>query len=221
MKQCYGLLVKGGYMANQIEGVKDKLIAAATEEFLSKGFQNASLRQIAEEAGTSTNSIYVRFKDKEGLFSEIVKPVAEEFVNRYKAEMDIFHNNMPDMPYEEMMSYTQNRVKGLVDYVYQNYKSFKLLICCSSGTEYTEFIHKLADVESESTLRYMNTISHIDSQKEKAFHELAHILSSAYLSGFFETVKHDMSREEAEQYINELKRFFEVGWKDIFERSNV
>lgn len=33
--------------------------------------------------GTSTNSIYVRFRDKEGLFSAIVEPVLNEMVERF------------------------------------------------------------------------------------------------------------------------------------------
>lgn len=59
-------------MAKQIEGVAERIIAAAKQEFLDKGYVDASLRTIAAAADTSTNSIYVRFGDKEGLFSAIV-----------------------------------------------------------------------------------------------------------------------------------------------------
>ncbi len=69
-------------MAKQIEGVYEKILECATKEFLEKGYTDASLRTIAANADTSTNSIYVRFKDKEGLFSAIVEPAAEEFMSR-------------------------------------------------------------------------------------------------------------------------------------------
>ena len=55
-------------MAKQKPGVYDRVLECAKEEFLSKGFLDASLRTIAQEAGTSTGSIYTRFGDKEGLF---------------------------------------------------------------------------------------------------------------------------------------------------------
>lgn len=48
-------------MAKQIEGVYDAVLACAKEEFLDKGYQEASLRTIAQKAGTSTGSIYTRF----------------------------------------------------------------------------------------------------------------------------------------------------------------
>ena len=62
-------------MAKQIEGVSERILACARGEFLDKGFTGASLRTIAAAADTSTNSIYVRFGDKEGLFSAIVEPL--------------------------------------------------------------------------------------------------------------------------------------------------
>ena len=76
-------------MAKQIEGVAERIIAAAKKEFLDKGYVDASLRTIAAEADTSTNSIYVRFGDKEGLFSAIVEPVLNEMIEM----LSVFRRN--------------------------------------------------------------------------------------------------------------------------------
>lgn len=58
-------------MRQETVGVTENLLKSATEEFLEKGFMKASLRNISAKSGVSTNSIYTRFKDKEGLFSAI------------------------------------------------------------------------------------------------------------------------------------------------------
>lgn len=47
--------------------------------------------------------------------------------------------------------------------------------------------------------------------------QFLHMVSSAYLTGSFEIVKHDMTREEAGIYVKQLQRFFYEGWKDLFE----
>ena len=60
-------------MAKQKAGVYDKVLECAKEEFLSKGFLDASLRTIAQAADTSTGSIYTRFGDKEGLFNGLAE----------------------------------------------------------------------------------------------------------------------------------------------------
>ena len=41
-------------MAKQIEGVYEAILSCAKKEFLEKGYKDASLRVIAQEAGTST-----------------------------------------------------------------------------------------------------------------------------------------------------------------------
>ena len=61
-------------MTKPIEGVSEKILACAKEEFLEKGYSEASLRTIAAKADTTTGSIYSRFRDKEGLFGAIVEP---------------------------------------------------------------------------------------------------------------------------------------------------
>ena len=48
---------------------KERILQAAEEEFLKKGFQKASLRNIAKIAGVTTGSLYWHFKNIEELQS--------------------------------------------------------------------------------------------------------------------------------------------------------
>ena len=41
----------------RVEGVTERLLEAARDEFLEKGYENASLRTIAERAGSSKGAI--------------------------------------------------------------------------------------------------------------------------------------------------------------------
>lgn len=78
-------------MAKQLEGVSERILNCAKAEFLDKGYTDASLRSIAAAADTSTNSIYVRFGDKEGLFSAIVEPALNEMTERFLKIQEEFH----------------------------------------------------------------------------------------------------------------------------------
>ena len=62
---------------SRIEGFDEKILACAKEEFLEKGYTDASIRTIAQNAGVSTSTIYTRYSDKEGLFRFLVEPVAK------------------------------------------------------------------------------------------------------------------------------------------------
>ena len=49
-----------------------RLLSAALEEFLDKGYENASLKEICGKAGVTTGALYKRFDGKEDLFNALV-----------------------------------------------------------------------------------------------------------------------------------------------------
>lgn len=77
-------------MAKQIEGGSERILAAQAE-FPDKGYTKSTLRAIAAAADTSTNSIYVCFGDKEGLFSAIAEPVLSGMTERFLKLQEAFH----------------------------------------------------------------------------------------------------------------------------------
>ena len=48
----------------------------AMDEFLEKGFADASLRQIVKNAGVTTGAFYGYYSSKEALFAGLVEPHA-------------------------------------------------------------------------------------------------------------------------------------------------
>lgn len=52
---------------------RDALVAAAAKVFLARGFQGASLRQIASEAGLTTGAVYSNFGGKADLFLVVLE----------------------------------------------------------------------------------------------------------------------------------------------------
>ena len=64
--------------------------AAAKEEFMEKGFQAASLRNIAKTAGVTTGAFYGYYDSKEELFAALVDPAYEYMMGRYKQTHEYF-----------------------------------------------------------------------------------------------------------------------------------
>jgi AcrR family transcriptional regulator len=50
---------------------RDEILAAATELFLSQGYENVTTRQLAERAGLSQTGLYVYFKNKEDILEAL------------------------------------------------------------------------------------------------------------------------------------------------------
>lgn len=202
-------------MANQIEGVTERLLTCATREFLKKGYSEASLRAIAEAAQTSTSSIYVRFGDKSGLFSAIVNEACEDFYHLCETEISRFNQTNAGMSFDAMIAFKMGMVDLILDSIYSHYDAFKLLASRAESAAFNQFIHSIADLESAQTQRYIDEIHSDVLCSGRLFPELLHTLASAYWAGVFEIVVRDMSREDARTYFLQLKRFFQCGWMDL------
>lgn len=127
---------RGERMAKQIEGAAERIMTAAKREFLDKGYVDASLRTIAAEADTSTNSIYVRFGDKEGLFSAIVEPVLSEMIERFIRIQERFHHMSPVEQAVQRPKYADGGTSKLIGYMYEHLDEFRLLLDSSYGTRF-------------------------------------------------------------------------------------
>jgi AcrR family transcriptional regulator len=66
-------------VVNASQSTRDKIIAIATEAFATKGFEQSSLREIAEALGFSKAALYYHFRSKEELARAIIVPMTEAF----------------------------------------------------------------------------------------------------------------------------------------------
>lgn len=183
------------------------IIDAAKKEFLEKGFQNASLRTIAKNANVTTGAFYGYFKGKEDLFSTIVLPCSAAVKCRFARSQDSFFV-LPKGNSEN----TIDCIDWMIDYIYDHYDIFKILICCSDGTAFESFVHDMVEIEVDSTIEYLSKkgydINNIDKQ-------LCHMIVSGMFGGIFELIEHDMPREKAKPFVEKIREFNHAGWIEI------
>ena len=203
---------EGEAMAKQIEGVSERIIEAAKREFLENGYTDASLRTIATAADTSTNSIYVRFGDKEGLFSAIVEPVLNEMIERFIKIQEDFHQMKQETQIEIMPKYADGGTAELVDYMYEHLDEFRLLLDASYGTRFHNFVDELVRIEVEYTYKYMEIAGYPIKCGNAMTEKLLHIVTTSRFESIFEVIRHGMSREEAVEYIDLLSGYHRQGF---------
>ncbi len=59
-----------------------KILKTALDLFSSRGYAETKMAEIARSVGLSVGALYLRFKNKEGLFWEIIKDQSRDFVER-------------------------------------------------------------------------------------------------------------------------------------------
>lgn len=191
---------------------RNKIQQIAMEEFAEKGFLGASLRQIVKKAGVTTGAFYGYFSSKEALFNAIVEPHAAALMGRYMEAQTTF----AELPEEEQPSHmgleSSEYIHWMVDYICRHREPVKLLLCRSEGTGYEHFVHNMVEVEVEYTIRYMEVLRHLGQNIPKLDEQMCHIIASGMFNGLFEIVIHDMPRDRALHYVDQLRDFYTAGW---------
>lgn len=193
----------------------EKIQTAARAEFLEKGFREASLRNIVKAAGVTTGAFYGYFSSKEALYASIVEPHAAAAMGRFMR----MQTDFTEIPREEQPNHmgmeSGEYVAWMLDYMYDHYEDFKLLICCSSGTAYEHFIDQMVEVEVEATFRYMEVLRSLGQSVPEVSQELCHMIVSGMFNGIFEVLRHDMPKEQAKRFVTQLLEFHTTGWAKI------
>lgn len=193
----------------------EKIIPCAKKEFLDKGFERASLRTIAADADMSVAGLYRHFESKEAMFEALVLPTVKGIKELLLSMRDDFSELPGDTQKKVVNDYSNDKFPLLIEYIYDHFDAFKLLTTCADGTPYANFIHNLVEIDVEYNLKFIKTTGNDALTSGRCTPELMHIISSAFYSGIFEVVIHDMTREVADNHIEWLRRFFAAGWKII------
>ena len=202
-------------MAKRVAGRSDRLLECALAEFLEMGYQEASLRVIAAKAETTTGSIYTRFKDKEGLFHALVDPTVDELLRWMREGNQDFAERPAGEQRDTVFTYKPEIWEQMVDYIYAHWDVFRLLARCADIGCYEDMLNRMVDLEAAYTRRFLEATGNDALESGRLSPMLLHMLSSAYYSGLFEIVRHDMAKDEALVYVNRLRRFFTRGWADL------
>lgn len=201
----------------KITETQKKILEVGKKEFLEKGFNGSSLRNIVKEAGFTLGAFYGYYKDKESLFEELVGKIKEELFSAFKNAQDSHFDLVDKEKTKDTKDLSKEYLKYFIDYIYDNFDEFKLLICCSGGTKYDSFINDLVNLDSERTLIYYDTLRKLGKLEGYISKELHHMLTSAYFTAVFEIVVHDMTKKDAIGYIEQLTIFFDNGWNSLIQ----
>ena len=131
-------------MEEKMSATLESIQRAAMQEFLDKGFQGASLRQIVKNAGVTTGAFYGYFSSKEALFNALVEPHAAALMGTFM-EAQITFAELPEEQQPEHMGVESGTyLDWMVDYICQHREPVKLLLTRAEGTSYEDVYKRQA-----------------------------------------------------------------------------
>ncbi len=194
----------------------EKIVEAAFGEFKKYGFEDASMRRIATACGMSASGLYKHFPGKAEMFTSLVKPALDGLMNLYHQIEDEYFDDLSKNKIADVSDSKGELVRAM-EFIYDHYDEFELIICKSKGSIYENFKHDIANLEEKVTLRYMDEIRkngiHVKDINQKEFH----LLVTACIEALFQTVTHGFSKEEAIHFAETVQNFYGPAWKAFFE----
>ena len=129
------------------------ILEASKKEFLEKGFQKASVRSIAAAVNVTTGAVYRYYENKEALFDALVKEPAEELYELYRSYNEDFSNQELNKQMSELSDGVEDDTDGMLGFIYEHYDAFKLIACCSEGSKYADYVERLIEIETRSSIK--------------------------------------------------------------------
>ena len=80
----------------QSDETRSRLLAAAADVFAAVGFHRATVRDICARAGANVAAINYHFRDKEGLYAEVVKGGIALGLQKYPVDMGVPEHATPE-----------------------------------------------------------------------------------------------------------------------------
>lgn len=191
------------------------ILNTAKTEFLEKGFRGASLRNIVKNANVTTGAFYGYFKSKEDLFDALVSESANFILSEFNRIQNEFTYLPPNEQEDEMGKISKNSMIDWIDFIVDNADVFKLILKSSEGTRYENFIHDMVTREVQATHDFIQTLNLNGKNISYPDENLEHILISGMFTAYFEIALHDMPKESAKKYVDDLAKFYTAGWKAI------
>lgn len=203
-------------MATKAEETQRNILETAKKHFLSDGLTGASLRNIVKDAGLTTGAFYKYYPTKEALFDALTDPYLEHIYEIYDQVLAEFEKLSADDQTKNMASISDEGMEQMLDYVYDHYDNFKLLLKCGDSGKYEDFIHSMVDREIKSSHRYLEKMKEEGVEIPVVDDSLMHMIYTGFFSSIFQIIEHDIDRITAKENIKQLKQFNIGGWERLW-----
>lgn len=139
-------------MSNQ--NTKEKILVAARDIFAKKGFQGATIAEIAKKAGISEGAIYRHFNSKDELLMQCVQPVLQSLLTKMETEI-------PEV--DSLHDLVKNNLELRLRLFKEHYSTFRILMNELSYSKemmdlYMDFLSK----QEQKISQLMNKVRYFD-----------------------------------------------------------
>ena len=203
-------------MSTKAEDTEKNILNTARKHFLKDGFSGASLRNIVKDAGLTTCAFYKYYPTKEALFDALTDPYIEHIYQIYDRVVEDFEKLSAKEQTSNMSDTSGDGMDQMIDYIYEHYDNFRLLLKCGDSGKFETFIHNMVDREMRSSLEYVKKMKEDGIEIPIVGESLMHMIYTGFFSSIFQIIEHDIDKETAKRNGHKLREFNTGGWERLW-----
>lgn len=203
-------------MSTKAEDTEKNILNTARKHFLKDGFSGASLRNIVKDAGLTTGAFYKYYPTKEALFDALTDPYIEHIYQIYDRVVEDFEKLSAKEQTSNMSDTSGDGMDQMIDYIYEHYDNFRLLLKCGDSGKFETFIHNMVDREMRSSLEYVKKMKEDGIEIPIVGESLMHMIYTGFFSSIFQIIEHDIDKEIAKRNVHKLREFNTDGWERLW-----
>lgn len=203
-------------MSTKAEDTEKNILNTARKHFLKDGFSGASLRNIVKDAGLTSGAFYKYYPTKEALFDALTDPYIEHIYQIYDRVVEDFEKLSAKEQTSNMSDTSGDGMDQMIDYIYEHYDNFRLLLKCGDSGKFETFIHNMVDREMRSSLEYVKKMKEDGIEIPIVGESLMHMIYTGFFSSIFQIIEHDIDKETAKRNVHKLREFNTGGWERLW-----
>lgn len=206
----------------QDKETKKALLASARQEFMEKGYTNASLRSICKNAGVTTGALYFFFENKEALFNELtdaaVSGLYQIMLKHYEDEKNLDEKDIIGIIAQSDFSEDMEAMGSVIHHMYQYRQDILLVLTKSQGTKYENIVDEFIEL----TERHLQMIA---EKIQRAYggtvisKPIVHWVSHMQIDAFVYVITHIEKEEDALLYMEQMVKFMINGWYAMINKK--
>lgn len=202
-------------MAKADRSIDPHILESTKHEFLTYGFEKASLKEICDRARVTTGALYKRYRGKEDLFCAVVTDTVSDLKNIIEEKTSVQLSLLSDEDLIQAWNMDEEYMIWWFQYLYDRHDGFVLLLKCAEGTVYSNFQHDWVESMTKSTYEFYEEAYRRGLARTKLSKEELHILLSAFWTTIYEPFIHDFTWEQIKHHSKIMCDLF--NWYRVME----
>ncbi|WP_163175852.1 TetR/AcrR family transcriptional regulator [Bacteroides sp. 51] len=188
------------------------ILQSARNEFIDKGFKDASMRTIAREAGVGLSNIYNYFTNKDEIFLAIVEPAKAHLFAFLKEKHTEKHI---DFEFMSTFAYQEETVEEYIHLLEEYKEELRLLLYHSEGSSIKNFRDLFTEYLTDVSNHHMGIVARHYPQVRDASPFFMHTLCAFMVSIVGEIITHDLDKQKIREFFREYFIFQIAGWREL------